>query len=173
MTTTPTRALDVRAEQILSLAKGDDYAWIATAHRVTSTQAMVALSRGDYVVVSEKNDPELDVHALTTVHHRDSTTWSELHNLVLDDLAVGRSRTYYVVVPEQDADGGAWPLAYTANRVRIVPGLRVRDYDYRETTVTDRAPHLDGPLGTTRTPWFRTANGGMFDGSRLTALDAP
>jgi len=171
--TTTTRTLDVRAEQILSLAKGDDYAWITTAHRVTTQQAMVAFNRGEHVIVSEKDEPELAVHALTNLNHRDTGTWRDLHDLVLDDLAVGRPRTYYVVVPEQDAEGGAWPLAYTQNRVRIVPGLKVRDYNYAETTVTDARPHLDGPLGTVRTPWFRTANGGSFDGSRLFALDAP
>jgi hypothetical protein len=167
MTTTPTRTLDLRAEQLRSLAAGDDYAWIATAHRVTSTQAMVAFNRGDTIILSEVSEPERAVHALTTLNHRDTTTWTDLYTFARSSA---HPRTFYVVVPEQDADGNAWPLAYTQNRIRIVPGLKVRDYNYRETTVTDRTPSLDGPLGTVRTPWFTTENGGLFDGSRLFAL---
>ena len=86
-----------------------------------------------------------------------------------------------------------WPTAHTSNGVLIVPGLRVRDYNWRETTVTDRRPHiangLDNPAQIVRNadgtaamypdgslvysggvPWFDTANGGSFDGSRLFAL---
>lgn len=70
-----------------------------------------------------------------------------------------------------------WPTARTSNGVLIVPGLRVRDYNYAETTVTDAKPSIDGqtwedgkPVAGTGTPWFDTANGGMFDGSRLVAL---
>ena len=172
MTTTPTAPLDVRAEQLASLAKGDDYAWIATAYKVTGTQAMVAFNRGETVLVSERDVATLEVHAITTTHHRSHASWADLRALVDADLAVGRPRTWYVVLTERDADGNPWPLAYTINRVRIVPGLRVRDYNWRETTVTDARPSLDGPrahLGE-GTPWFTTANGGFFDGSRLTAL---
>lgn len=86
-----------------------------------------------------------------------------------------------------------WPHALTDNGVVIVPGLRVRDYNWRETTVTDARPHiangLDNPAHVVRNedgtaamygdgslvysggvPWFSTASGGMFDGSRLYAL---
>lgn len=78
-----------------------------------------------------------------------------------------------------DADGNAWPTARTSNGVTVVPGLRVRDYNWRETTVTDEKPSIDGGTWdatnecidpTTGTPWFHTANGGLFDGSRLHAL---
>ena len=62
-------------------------------------------------------------------------------------------------------DTPTWPQAFTANGVLITPGLPVRDYNYDETTVTDQAPHWDNAI-----PWFWTANGGMFDGSRLLAL---
>lgn len=69
-------------------------------------------------------------------------------------------------------DGSPWPVAYTANNRKVVPGLRVRDYNYRETTVTDRRPDIDGggASGRPATPWFHTENGGYFDGSRLFAL---
>jgi hypothetical protein len=63
-----------------------------------------------------------------------------------------------------------WPQAFTDNGVRIVPGLRVRDYNWRETTVTDERPHMGNAPGGGTIPWFTTANGGMFDGSRLFAL---
>jgi len=58
-----------------------------------------------------------------------------------------------------------WPEARTANGVLVVPGLKVRDYNWRETEVTDKAPHISHGVA-----WFWTANGGMFDGSRLLAL---
>jgi hypothetical protein len=165
MTVTTTNP--VRALQDAARAKGDDYAAVTIAHRVTRTQAMVAFSRGEVLVVSERQaGPELKVGALTTTHHRDSTTWDELVAQV--DMWSNRypSQTFYVAVADVDADGDPWPLAYTVNNVRIVPGLRVRDYNSRETTVTDRKPSG----GLSEPPWFTTANGGLFDGSRLTAL---
>lgn len=63
-----------------------------------------------------------------------------------------------------------WPQAFTANGVLITPGLPVRDYNYEETTVTDRAPHWANGIGGGQVPWFWTENGGVFDGSRLFAL---
>ena len=67
-----------------------------------------------------------------------------------------------------------WPHATTSNGVVIVPGLRVRDYNWRETTVvgvshTEDERDRGVPTGRQVT-WFDTANGGMFDGSRLFAL---
>jgi hypothetical protein len=69
-----------------------------------------------------------------------------------------------------------WPIAYTDNGVKIVPGLRVLDYNRRETVVGDRF-HIanptwsDGqPVAGTGIAWFYTENGGTFDGSRLLAL---
>lgn len=91
-------------------------------------------------------------------------------------------------VPESRDLPEGWPVAYTANGVKIVPGLPVLDYNRKETTVTDARPSIDGGTvmrdaegnalmyadGSLRysggTPWFDTANGGMFDGSRLLAL---
>lgn len=72
-----------------------------------------------------------------------------------------------------------WPKAKTANGVTIVPGLKVRDYNWNETVVTDHAPSIDGGTWSdeiggivpgTGTPWFRTENGGLFDGSRMQAI---
>lgn len=60
---------------------------------------------------------------------------------------------------------GDWPEARTDNGVLIVPGLHVRDYNWRVTTVSDKPPHMSHGVA-----WFYTANGGMFDGSRLFAL---
>ena len=144
---------------------------IAYAYRVTRTQAMVAFQRGETVLIAERSLPTVPVTARTTTHDNTRTHWGALSDHV--DAWSNRhpTQTWYVVVPELDADGNAWPLAYTVNNRRIVPGLRVRDYDRRETTVTAERPSLSGPLGTERTPWFHTANGGLFDGSRLSALD--
>lgn len=60
----------------------------------------------------------------------------------------------------------AWPTdERTSNGVLIVPGLKVRDYNWKETVVSDRMPTYSHDVA-----WFRTANGGDFDGSRLHAL---
>lgn len=56
-----------------------------------------------------------------------------------------------------------WPVAYTADGVKVVPGLRVLDYNYRVSTVTDRKPHESHGVY-----WFATT-GGDFDGSRMLA----
>ena len=61
-----------------------------------------------------------------------------------------------------------WPVAYTDNGVLIVPGLRVLDYNRRESVVGDTF-HMANGINDTRIPWFDTT-GGMFDGSRLLAL---
>jgi hypothetical protein len=77
--------------------------------------------------------------------------------------------------PEKLTRPDGWPVAYTANGVLIVPGLRVLDYDRRETTVgVDFMVHnptwSDGkPVAGSGIAWFRTTTG-TFDGSRLLAL---
>lgn len=78
-----------------------------------------------------------------------------------------------------DDEGNDWPAGvYTANGIEIVPGMRVLDYNREETTVTNRKPFMEGrewqngqPVPGTGRPWFTTANGGLFDGSRLRALE--
>jgi hypothetical protein len=81
--------------------------------------------------------------------------------------------------PESRELPEGWPTAYTSDGVLIVPGLRVRDYDYRDTVVTSRKPIMDGGewdeendclKAGTGTPWFACANGKDFDGSRLQAI---
>lgn len=53
----------------------------------------------------------------------------------------------------------------TSDGTPIVPGLAVIDYDRRRTTVVNvTSIEING------TVWFATANGGMFDGSRLEAI---
>jgi len=68
-------------------------------------------------------------------------------------------------VPESRELPDGWPIAYTDNGVKIVPGLAVLDYNRRETTVSANPPHESHGVW-----WFDTENGGMFDGSRLLAL---
>lgn len=54
---------------------------------------------------------------------------------------------------------------YTSNGVEITPGLRIRNYDYREDTVIKPSKY-----GNPNEPqWFITEKG-VFDGSRMIAL---
>lgn len=54
----------------------------------------------------------------------------------------------------------------TSDGTPIVVGLKVLDYDRRETTVVGVQSLSHGTF------WFKTANGGMFDGDRLQAIGA-
>lgn len=78
----------------------------------------------------------------------------------------------------------------TSNGVVIVPGLKVRDYNRDITTVVADNDATEHKCNATRrslrqpdfdyfpchngwnkpTHWFKTANGGLFDGSRLEAI---
>lgn len=55
------------------------------------------------------------------------------------------------------------PDQFTSDGVKIVPGLEVWDYDYRQTKVV--APERYGNPG--EEVWFRCENNKSFDGSRL------
>lgn len=61
-----------------------------------------------------------------------------------------------------------WPLARTSDGTIIVPGLKVLDYNWRESVV-GTTWHMANGINDTRIPWFDTT-GGMFDGSRMKAL---
>lgn len=61
-----------------------------------------------------------------------------------------------------------WPEAYTSDGTLIVPGLKVKDYNWRISVVKDTW-HMANGINDTRIPWFDTT-GGMFDGSRMLAL---
>jgi hypothetical protein len=58
------------------------------------------------------------------------------------------------------------PASHTANGVPVTLGLEVVDYNRNRTTVVG----IDSIDFHTGLVWFRTANGGMFDGSRLEAI---
>ena len=88
--------------------------------------------------------------------------------MTIDDLLTEFAAQHRV--PNSGRPPKGWPEAYTDNGVLIVPGLRVRDYNWRETTVARVMPTMENGVGDTLVPWFSTANGGMFDGSRLFAL---
>jgi len=55
-----------------------------------------------------------------------------------------------------------WPKCYTEDRVLIVPGLVVLDYNWRVGQVTDELPHESHGVY-----WFRLTTG-TFDGTRMT-----
>jgi hypothetical protein len=55
-----------------------------------------------------------------------------------------------------------WPTAYTEDRVLIVPGLVVLDYNWRVGQVLPELPHESHGVH-----WFRLTTG-SFDGTRMT-----
>lgn len=55
------------------------------------------------------------------------------------------------------------PDQFTSDGVKIVPGLRVWDYDYKENVVIRPEPYGNVAEGV----WFITERGKIFDGSRL------
>lgn len=67
---------------------------------------------------------------------------------------------------ESTAELIEWFDARTSDGTPIRLGLEVIDYNRDRTTVIG----VDSVDFHTGLPWFRTANGGMFDGSRLQAV---
>lgn len=55
------------------------------------------------------------------------------------------------------------PDQFTSDGVKIVPGLKVWDYDYRENVVVEPVRY-GNPA---ESVWFKCANNKIFDGSRL------
>lgn len=55
-----------------------------------------------------------------------------------------------------------WPVAKTIDGIIVTKGMRVWDYNLRQSTVTDRRPFIDNQCKA----WFNTDHG-QFDGSRM------
>ena len=78
------------------------------------------------------------------------------YRLAKNELDIARQ------TPDQPALPEGWPTAYTEDRVLIVPGLVVLDYNWRVGQVTDKMPHESHGVY-----WFELTTG-SFDGTRMT-----
>lgn len=82
----------------------------------------------------------------------------------MSDPSKGQEQSWGPVIEPHTDD----PRMFTANRVLITDGLVVMDYDRRVTTVDLGRSEITRQFWS---GWFRTANGGLFDGSRLSTVD--